>query len=315
MERIVFLDRDALRAPVRRPSFPHEWTEYPKSEVGQIVPRLRDATIAIVNKVALGERELARLPELRLVSVAATGHNLIDLDACRRHGVAVTNVTAYAVHAVPEHVLMLMLALRRNLFGYAADVAAGEWNRASQFCLFHRPMNELHGSTFGVIGFGTLGRAAAALARAIGMRVLVAERRGAAEVRSGRVEFDALIAESDVVSLHCPLTEATRGLIGSAELSRMKRSALLINTARGGLVDEAALATALANGEIAGAGFDVLSEEPPTRGNVLLDLRLANLIVTPHNAWATDEAMRVLADQLIDVIEGFVGGHPRNVVT
>lgn len=316
MERIVYLDRDALRATIRPPSFPHEWIEYARSEVDQIVPRLQGATIAIVNKIALGKAELAQMPELRLIAVSATGYNLIDIEACRRRGVTVTNVIGYAVHAVPEHVLMLMLmlALRRNLFGYSADVAAGKWNRAQQFCLFDRPIHDLHSSTLGVIGLGVLGRAVGDLARAIGMRVLIAEHKNAAIDREGRVNFHELLRESDVVSLHCPLTEETRGLIGAAELAEMKPSALLINTARGGLVDELALVAAVKSGQIAGAGFDVLSQEPPVSGNPLLDLQLPNLIVTPHNAWASDEAMQALANQLIEVIEGFVVGRPINVV-
>lgn len=315
MERIIYLDRDAVRAAIRPPSFPHEWVEYAYSTVDQVVPRLQGATIAIVNKVALGETELAQLPGLRLIAVSATGYNLIDIDACRRHGVTVTNVTGYAAHAVPEHVLMLMLALRRNLFGYAADVAAGKWNRAQQFCLFDRPIHDLHSATLGIIGSGVLGRAVGALARAIGMRVLIAEHKNTATVREGRTEFYELLRNSDIVSLHCPLTDETLGLIDAAELAEMKPTALLINTARGGLVDELALVAALRNGQIAGAGLDVLSQEPPVRGNPLLEVQLPNLIVTPHNAWASDEAMQALADQLIEVIEGFVAGQPINVVT
>lgn len=315
MERIVFLDRDSLRATIRRPSFRHEWTDYPATPPKQVASRLEEATIAIVNKIALGEKELGALPALRLIAVAATGYNLIDIEACRRHGVAVTNVTGYATHAVPEHALMLMLALRRNLLGYVADVAAGEWNRAHQFCLFQRPIRELHSSTLGIIGYGTLGRSMAGLARSLGVRVIVSERKGATVVRPDRTEFHTLIQESDVVSLHCPLTDQTRGIIGATELAEMKPDAILINTARGGLVDETALVAALRAGQIAGAGFDVLTEEPPVSGNALLESQLPNLIVTPHNAWASNEAMQALADQLVDVIEAFIGGAPRNLVT
>jgi glycerate dehydrogenase len=315
MEKIVFLDRNSLQALIRQPEFAHEWTEYPGTTAEQVVSRLKNATIAIVNKVPLRQDDLAQLPDLRLIAVAATGYNLIDLDACRRQVVTVTNVTGYAVHAVPEQVLMLMLALRRNLPGYSADVAAGEWNRASQFSLFHRPIHDLYSTTLGIIGSGTLGRAVADLARAIGMRILIGERRTANSVRDGRTGFASLLAESDVVSLHCPLTDETRDLIGWNELTSMKRTAILINAARGGLVNEADLVRALQSGEIAGAGFDVLSEEPPSQGNPLLDAKMSNLIVTPHNAWASQEAMQALADQLIEVIEGFVAGRPKNVVT
>lgn len=315
MERIVFLDRASIRATIRRPDFPHEWVEFPATAPAEVVPRLQRASIAIVNKVALKADEIESLSALRLVAVAATGYNLIDIDACRRRGIAVTNVTGYAVNAVPEHAFMLILALRRNLLGYLGDVADGAWARAPQFCLFDRPIHDLHGSTLGVIGFGKLGQAVGALAQAWGMRVLIAEHQDRAAVRPGRTAFRTLLRESDVVSLHCPLTDETRGLIGAAELSEMKRDAILINTARGGLVDETALVNSLRVGQIAGAGFDVLSEEPPVNGNPLLEANVPNLIVTPHNAWASREAMQRLADHLIDVIEAFVRGEPRNLVT
>src|SRR5437763_11005630 len=179
MERIVFLERGTLVADIRRPAFAHEWREYAETRAEQVVERLRGATIAITNKLPLREPELAQLPELKLIAVAATGMDNIDLAACRRRDIAVTNVRGYAVHTLPEHVLMLMLALRRNLVGYRADVLAGAWARAPQFCLHTRPIGDLHESTLGVIGYGTLGRAVAQLARAIGMKVLVAERKGA----------------------------------------------------------------------------------------------------------------------------------------
>jgi glycerate dehydrogenase len=209
---------------------------------------------------------------------------------------------------------MLLLALRRQLPAYRADVAAGAWQRASTFCFFAHPIRDLTGSTLGLLGRGSLGQGVARLAEAFGLRVLWGERKGAATVRPGCVSFETLLAESDAISLHCPLTEQTRGMIGAAELRAMKRDALLINTARGGLVDESALVEALREGWIAGAGFDVLSTEPPRGGNPLLDCQLPNLIVTPHVAWASGQAMQVLADQLIDNIEAFVRGEERNRV-
>lgn len=319
--RIVFLDRDALRADVRRPRFAHEWREYGQT-VGteEVVERLRGADIAIVNKVRLREAALEQLPSLRFVAVAATGVDNVDLAYCRRRGIPVSHVRGYARRSVPEHVLMLMLALRRNLVAYREDLQAGAWERAPHFCLLDHPMHDLSGSTLGIVGYGTLGRAVEGLAHAFGMRVLVAEHKGAKTTRDGRTSFVETLRESDIVTLHAPLTTETRALIGRVELGLMRRDALLINCARGGVVDEEALAEALLAGEIGGAGVDVLSSEPPRqqedgRRNPLLALRLPNLIVTPHVAWASVEAMQVLADQLIDNLEAFVRGAPQNIVT
>ena len=311
---IVFLERDSIRATVRRPAFAHRWSEYPRTAPGQVLERLADATIAIVNKVVLGGDLLAQLPKLRLIAEAATGTDNIDLAWCRRHGLPVTNIRGYAVDSVPEHVLMLVLALRRQLPAYRADLAAGRWQRAPMFCFFDHPIRDLSGSTLGILGSGSLGRGVARLAEAFGMKVVFGERKGAAVVRASHVPFAELLAASDVISLHCPLNTETRGLIGEAELRAMKRDALLINTARGGLVDEAALARALREGWIAGAGFDVLSAEPPVEGNPLLELDLPNFILTPHVAWASDNAMQTLADQLIANMEAFIGGEERNRV-
>jgi glycerate dehydrogenase len=314
MEQIVFLEKDSVRATVRRPAFRHAWTEYATTTPDQVFERVKDATIVIANKVVLKGDLLARLPRLRLIAEAATGTDNIDLAWCRAHGLPVTNIRAYAATAVPEHVFMFLLALRRQLPAYRADVAAGEWQRAASFCFFAHPIRDLAGSTLGLIGRGSLGEGVARLAEAFGMRVLWGERKGAAAVRPGYVSFATLLAESDAISLHCPLDERTRGMIGAAELRAMKPGALLINTARGGLVDEAALLQALQEGWIAGAGFDVLSKEPPRDGNPLLAAQLPNLIVTPHVAWASGQAMQRLADQLIDNIEAFVRGEERNRV-
>jgi glycerate dehydrogenase len=303
MERIVFLDRSTLEANVRRPAFEHEWTEYAMTAQALVVDRLRGATIAITNKVPLREAELSRLPDLEFIAVAATGMDIIDLDYCRKRNLPVSNVRNYARHSVPEHVMMLILALRRNLFSYREEVARGEWARASGFCLLTHPIRDLHDSTLGLIGYGALGQALEKLALAFGMRVVISEHKHARAIRNGRVSFEEVLRASDIISLHCPLNEETRGLIGKAEFEMMRREALLINTARGGLVDEAALASALRVGLIAGAGFDVLTKEPPREGNPLLELNLPNFILTPHIAWASREAMQALADQLIDNIE------------
>lgn len=314
MERIVFLDRASLDARLRPPGFAHEWVDYPNSAAHEIVERLREATIAITNKVPLRCEALERLPALRFIAVAATGTNNVDLDCCRQRGIVVSNVRDYAVHAVPEHVFMLILALRRNLLAYRDDVRRGLWQRAEQFCLRHHPIHDLAGATLGIVGFGTLGQAVARLGAAFGMRVLVAEHKGAELLRDGRTAFETVLEQSDVLSLHCPLRPETHSLIGAEELARMKPSAILINTARGGLVDEQSLADALRRGRLGGAGLDVLSAEPPHAGNPLLALDSPTLIITPHNAWASREAQQALADQLIENIEAFARGEPRNQV-
>ncbi len=314
MEKIVFLERDTFRAEFRRPTFNHEWVEYGETLPGQIVERLGDATIAICNKLRLREEELDRLSELKLVAVAATGVDNIDLSYCKARGIAVCNTRNYAKHSLPEHVLMLILALRRNLFAYIQDVRAGKWQQSKQFCLLDHTMRDLHGSTLGIVGYGFAGRAVATLAQAMGMQLLVAERKNAATVREGRIAFAEVLKRSDVVTLHCPLTEDTANLLDVEEFQEMKCDALLINTARGGLVSETALIQALRDGALAGAAFDVLREEPPHKGNALLDIFLPNLIITPHVAWASSQAMQTLADQLIDNIEAFIRGEPRNLV-
>ncbi len=314
MEHIVFLEKDSIRASVRRPSFPHTWAEHEKTAPEEILDRLKDATIVITNKVKLPGELLASLPKLRLIAEAATGTDNIDLAWCREHGLAVTNIRGYAVDTVPEHVFMLLLALRRQLPAYRADVAAGKWQRSAMFCFFDHPIRDLRGSTLGIFGRGSLGQGVARLAEAFGMRVLWGEHNGVATVREGYVSFEALLAEADAISLHCPLNDRTRGMIGEPELRAMKREAVLINTARGGLVDETALMRALREGWIAGAGFDVLTSEPPRDGNPLLDVELPNLIVTPHVAWSSETAMQSLADQLINNMEAFVEGEERNRV-
>lgn len=318
MQRIVHLECESLIADIRRPSFAHDWIEYPTTAPHELVERLRGATIAIVNKVSLPAAAVDALPELKMIAVAATGTNIVDLDACRWRGIVVSNIRGYAEHTVPEHVFSLLLALSRNLFAWRETVRAGRWQQSDQFCLFDHPIRDLHGATLGVIGSGSLGNGVVRLAEAFGMRVLRAERRAAAVVRPGYTAFAEVLAAADAISLHCPLNDETRGLIGEAELRAMKPTAVLINTARGGIVDEAALIRALREGWIAAAGFDVITAEPPPADHPMVDpalLALPNFLLTPHVAWASRPAMQALADQLIDNIEAFVAGNPRNVVT
>ncbi|GAA4499728.1 D-2-hydroxyacid dehydrogenase [Pseudaeromonas paramecii] len=311
--RIVFLDRQSLPSHIRlrRPTFPHDWQDYPRTPPDEVVARLQGAQLAITNKVRLGAEQLAQLPDLRLIAVAATGTDHIDLTACRDRGIAVCNIQQYAVHSVAEHTLGLMLALARNLVPYQQDLLAGAWQASPQFCyLGHHPIHDLAGKTLGIIGGGSLGQAVAKLARAIGMQVLLAGRKGQA-AGEGRTAFDEVLRQADVLSLHCPLTNETRGLIGATELGQMKDTAWLINTARGGIVDESALLEALNNGRLAGAACDVASQEPPPADSPLMQaLRGGKLLLTPHVAWASDEAMQTLADQLIDNLEAFMAGEP-----
>ncbi len=313
-QKIVFLDRKSLIANLRAPSFAHEWIDHEQTKPDQVLGNLKDATIAITNKVKLSGETLAQTPQLKMIAAATTGTDNIDLAYCRAQGIMVSNIRNHVVHTLPEHVFMLMLALRRNLLAWRKDVQNGLWQQADQFCLFTQPINDLYGSTLGIVGYGGLGKAVRKLAVAFGMRVLVAEHKGDSTVREGYTDFDTVIAQSDVITLHLPLKEATRHMISTREFELMKRSAILINTARGNLVDEAALEAALVTGRIAGAGFDVLGVEPPREGNRLLDLKLPNFILTPHVAWGSRQAMQILADQLVDNIEAFVAGQPRNVV-
>ena len=315
IRRAVFLDRASLKAKVRKPAGVADYVEYEKTAVDEIVPRLDGAAVAIINKVPMRAATLARLPDLKMIAVAATGYDVVDVPYCKEHGIAVANIRNYAVHTVPEHAFAMILALRRNLLAYRHDVENGVWNRSEQFCFFTHPIGDLHGATLGIIGEGAIGQATAAIGRAFGMRVLFADH---APPKMDGVVFtphETVLAESDVISLHCPLIPATRNLIDLAAFRKMKRNALLINTARGGLVEEAALIQALDQELIAGAGFDVLTVEPPRDGHPLLDVRRPNFILTPHVAWASDGAMQFLADQLIDNIDRWAAGNPQHLVT
>ncbi len=297
---------------MRRPDFAHTWIEHPATAVEQMAERLAGATIAISNKVRLPGEVIRATPTLRMVAIAATGHESVDLEACRERGIVVTNVQRYALHSVAEHTLMLMLAVSRHLKGYATRTSLGAWNQSSAFYLNGPPIGDLYGKTLAIAGRGGLGNSVATLARAFGMKILWAERKGVAKTREGYTPFMDALAQADFVSLHCPMTPENLHLIGEAELRAMKPTAYLINTARGRLIDEPTLVWALTEGWIAGAALDVLSVEPPKEGNVLLDQRIGNLLITPHIAWASSEAKQALADELIDCIEAFAHGEPIN---
>jgi glycerate dehydrogenase len=313
--RVVFLDRASLKATVRKFAFDADYIEHGKTAPEQVVARLKDATIAITNKVPLRADTLKQLPQLKMIAVAATGYDVVDIAHCKQHGIAVANIRNYAVHTVPEHAFAMILALRRNLQAYRQDVEAGVWNKSEQFCFFTHPIGDLHGATLGIIGEGAIGQSTAAIGRAFGMRVLFADHPPPKMDGVSFTPHEEVLAQSDVISLHCPLVPATRNLIDIHAFRKMKRTALLINTARGGLVDEAALIQALDEGLIAGAGFDVLTVEPPRNGHPLLDVRRPNFILTPHIAWASDGAMQFLADQLVDNVDLWVAGKPQHLVT
>ena len=311
---IVVLDRDTL---VNRPfdfDFPHTLSSYGTTEAHETLERIRGADIVITNKVVISAQVFAENPQLKLVAVTATGVNNVDVEAAKQNGTAVCNIRAYGNESVAEHAFMMMITLMRNLPAYQRDVAAGLWENSPFFCHLGAPMRDLNGKTLAIFGRGNIGKTLATYAQAFKMNVVFAEHKNAQSVRDGYVSFDEAIRSADVVSLNCPLTPQTANMIGEAELQQMKPRAILINCGRGGLVDEAALVAALKYGQIGGAGFDVLTQEPPRDGNPLLKARLPNLIVTPHIAWASQEAANRLFDILLDNINRFVAGNPQNLV-
>jgi glycerate dehydrogenase len=281
----------------------------------EIAARIEAATFVFTNKLRIGAREMASAPALRFIGVAATGIDNVDLGAARERGIAVCNIRDYCTQSVAQHVIAMMLSLTQQLAGHHREVSTGGWGRSGQFCLFDYPIRELSGRSFGVVGYGVLGRATARVAEALGMRILISARAdGADPVPPGRIAFRELLREADVISLHCPLTPQTRGLIGAAELAQMKSDALLINTARGALIDAQALADALRERRIGGAGIDVLEQEPPVDGSSLLELALDSLILTPHVAWAAREARQRAIDEIAANVAAFIAGERRNRV-
>lgn len=315
--KIVFLDRATLspQTVLRAAAFEHSLQVHERTEPHQIAERIADADIVIVNKVRLGADQLAAAPKLRLVAVAATGTDNVDIAACNARGVVVSNIRNYARHAVPEHTFALIFALRRSIVAYRDSVRAGRWQASGQFCFFDHPIRDLAGSTLGVVGDGALGNAVADIGRALGMKVLFSAHKGRTGQGSLYTPFEEVLARADVITLHCPLRASTRNMIGAAEFALMQKKPLLINTGRGGLVDETAVGPALEAGQISGAGFDVVSVEPPPMDHPFMSLLdRPDFILTPHVAWASDEAVQALADQLMDNIEAFVQGAPVNVV-
>ncbi len=314
----AFLDRDSLdRGDLDFGSLDNVidgWQFYGQTRPADLDSRIANSEIIISNKVIIDQHAMQSAPQLKLICVAATGTNNVDISAAQRHNVSVCNVRGYATPAVSQHVFAMLLSLSIHLGKYRRAVMRGAWQQSQHFCLLDYPIEELSDKTLGIIGYGELGQAVAKIATAFDMQVLIGDHRGKAP-RPGRVSFEQVLAEADAISLHCPLTTATQRLIGAAEIAQMKQGAILINTARGGIVDEQALANALRDGYLGGAGVDVLSQEPPLTSNPLLAGDIPNLIITPHIAWASRASRQRLLDQISTNISAFLAGTPRNIVS
>ncbi|WP_053178228.1 2-hydroxyacid dehydrogenase [Pseudomonas kilonensis] len=280
----------------------------------QVAERLEGATVAITNKAVIDAQAMAASPDLKLILISATGTNNVDLAAARSHGITVCNCQGYGTPSVAQHTIMLLLNLATRLADYQKAVGEGRWQQASQFCLLDYPIVELEGKTLGLLGHGELGSAVGRLAEAFGMRVLLGQIPGR-PARADRLPLEQLLPQVDALTLHCPLNEHTRHFIGARELSQLKPGAFVVNTARGGLIDEQALAEALRSGHLGGAATDVLSVEPPAQGNPLLAGDIPRLIVTPHNAWGSREARQRIVGQMSENAQGFFSGTARRVVS
>jgi glycerate dehydrogenase len=290
-----------------------EFTYHGATTPDEVIEHIGEREVVVTNKLRLGANEFESTPNLRLVCLVATGTDNVDLEAAAARDIAVCNIERYCTPSVVQHVFALILALNHHLLDYRRRLQAGEWQRSPQFCVLTYPIRELFGRTMGIVGLGELGAGVARLAEALGMQVIAAQRPGR-PLAPGRVLLDELLERADVVSLHCPLNPRTRGLIGARELGLMKRDALLINTARGGLVDSEALADALRAGRLGGAGIDVLPEEPPVHGDPLLADDIPNLIVTPHVAWAAIEARQRAVDEVAANVASYLAGGRRGRV-
>jgi glycerate dehydrogenase len=291
------------------------WDVHGTTQPHEIQERIEGADIVLSNKIVLDEATLKSSQSLQFISIMATGTNNVDLNAASSANITVSNAVAYATPSVVQHTISLMLNLATSQHKFIQDVRQGEWQKAPAFCLLNHPISELSNKTLGIIGYGELGSNVATIAKAFGMNILVAQRPGSAEQKSGRIPLNELLDQVDYLSLHCPLTPETENLINASALARMKSSAFLINTARGGLVDSNDLIAALKEGSIAGAAVDVLNTEPPTADDTLASANLENLLVTPHNAWAAIESRQRLVIQMVENIEQFLNGKPVRVVS
>lgn len=307
-DKICFLDRKTIRDDIviRKPSFEHIWKEYPETLEKDIIKHIADSNIVVTNKVAITEEILRACTQIQLIAVAATGLDIIDLQACEKYNVVVKNIQNYALNTVPEHVLTVMLMLKRQVLQYRSEVLKGRWQKEKNFCFFDKPINDLSGSVIGLIGFGALGQATAKLMQSLGLNVIFYNRSKKTSKYAEQVDLNTLIIKSDIISCHCALTDETKNILSTDQFKQMKSTALVINTARGGVIDESALATAITEQQIAGAAIDVLPQEPPLIDSPMMQLASQNnVILTPHIAWASQQAMQGLADQLIDNIEQF----------
>ncbi|MDH3439366.1 MAG: D-2-hydroxyacid dehydrogenase [Gammaproteobacteria bacterium] len=289
-----------------------EFEVYDNTPADQILSRINGVEFVYVNKIGMTREIIEGAPSLKFIGLVATGVDNVDLEAARECGVAVCNIRAYCTNSVVEHVFAMLLSLSHSLGPYQQSVRRGDWANAVNFCMLGYPLRELAGKRIGIVGYGELGRGVARVADAFGMNVLVSIRPGSKGTDPNRMNLDEVLQTCDVLSLHCPLAEDTAGLIGKSELEKMKNSAILINTARGGLVDSAALVEALGNGTIAAAGIDVLSHEPPVDGDPLLDYDGDNLIITPHIAWATVEARQNAINEIAANVAAYLNGEARN---
>ncbi|MBV8627318.1 MAG: D-2-hydroxyacid dehydrogenase [Paraburkholderia sp.] len=314
MSHIVFLDSATLPVPVPRPRPSDRWTERPSTREHELVDALADADIAITNKVPLRSDTLRQLPRLRYICIAASGCDNVDLAYCREHGIQVSNVPAYAASSVAEHVIACIFMLRRKMLSYSQLAGSSAWTASPVFCVHGAPIADIRGATLGLIGSGAIGKEVMRIATALGMRVLASERKGRTEVRPGYTSFETVISTSDVISLHCPLSADTEGLIGERELSMMRPTAVLINTARGALIDERALEAALFRQTIAGAALDVLQVEPPHEQHRFVTGQPDNLLLTPHVAWASSSAVETLARAVSTNVESFLAQRTLNRV-
>ena len=315
---IVFLDRDGLpeRIQIPTPNIAHQWVNYPATSADKIIERSKGTDILVVNKVKIDAGTLDACPTIKHIVVSATGYNIIDIQACESRGVSVSNIPSYAATTVSEHVIGSAIMLRREMNRYRQSVVDGDWQHAPAFCLFGKAFHNIRGATMGLIGLGEIGEATAERARAMGMKVLFCARSKRLHDYAEQVDLDQLLRRSDIVSLHCNLNDSTKGLIGDRELGLMQQHTILINTARGGIVDENAVVRAIKDEQIAGIAFDVMAEEPPANTAPLLSVaNYANVLLTPHIAWASEQAMQYLADTVTHNIEAFISGSPINLVT
>ncbi|MCG8708951.1 2-hydroxyacid dehydrogenase [Brenneria sp. 4F2] len=315
MLKITFLDKGALPETIflkknsfRRPQCHHEWTEYSYTAPDQVIARAKNSDIIITNKTVLTRETLSALPSLKLVAVAAQRTDAIDIAAAAELGIEVKNVPNYFTQSVSEHTLAMIFALKHNLMAWYRDQLGDRWAGESRFSYFDHPVKDIAGSTLGIIGAGAIGREVARLSTALGMKPLFSERRGAVTCRQGYLPFEQVLQSSDIISLHCPLSDETRGLINAHTLALCKPTVSIVNTARGGLIDEAALVSALTQRTISGAALDCLEQEPPSRDNPLIEAakKLPNLLITPHIGWTSASALQTLMEKIIENIDEFV---------